>query len=97
MGKNSNSSNQKKGTASREEILRDEEPSPKLGELYHDLNEFAETKRTIEALIRLKQTLIEQDSPNVALITEELRRYRLLAMEAIDRLFGSYTPSSNKQ
>jgi hypothetical protein len=73
--------------------LRDEEHPPRLGEMYQDINEFTETKHKIEALLRLKRSL-GQDSSNFAVISEELKRYRLLAMEAIDRLFTAYTPDS---
>jgi hypothetical protein len=74
--------------------LRDEEHPPRLGELYQDINEFTETKHKIEALLRLKKSL-GQDNSNLAAISDELKRYRLLAMEAIDRLFSTYIPDSN--
>ncbi len=74
--------------------LRDEEHSPRLGELYQDINDFTEIKHKIETLMRLKRSLGEEDS-NFAVISEELKRCRLLVMESLDRLFSTYTPNSN--
>ncbi len=74
--------------------LRDVENSPRLGELYQEINDFAEVKVKIETLLRLKRSLGEADS-NFAAISEELKRCRLMVMESLDRLFSSYTPDVN--
>lgn len=75
-------------------LLRDEEPSPRLGEWYQDINDFTETKRKIEALIRLKQSLISGDIHDFTVLSEELSRYKRMAMEAVDQLFSATIPSS---
>ncbi|MBL7903156.1 MAG: hypothetical protein JNK73_14255 [Bacteroidia bacterium] len=73
--------------------LRDEENSPRLGELYQEINDFAEVKLKIETLLRLKRSLGEADS-NFAVLSEELKRCRLMVMESLDRLFSNYTPDA---
>jgi spore coat polysaccharide biosynthesis predicted glycosyltransferase SpsG len=95
MRKNSDSSKQEETNASHKEVFRDEEVSPRIGDLYQDMNEFTEAKRRVQAFLRFKQTLLTQDGSNFTLLSEEFRRYRQFALEAIDRLFSNYSPSSN--
>jgi len=93
MGENSKPNTQFEPDGSFQGELRDEEHPPRIGELYQDINEFTETKHKIEALLRLKKSL-NQDNSNLLVISEELKRYRLLALEAIDRLFSACLPDS---
>jgi hypothetical protein len=67
-------------------------PDPKQApqdELYQDLRDFAETKRKIEALIRFKQSLIDQENSPMNIHSLEFARYKLQAMNAIDQLFDA--------
>ena len=67
-------------------------PSPEQDpqdELYQDLRDFAETKRKIEALIRFKQSLIDQEHSPLNIQSVEFARYKLQAMNAIDQLFDA--------
>lgn len=65
----------------------DEESSRRLGELYQDLNDFTETKRKIEELIRFRQNLIDQEDSDFLIRSEEFRICKSRAIEAINHLF----------
>ncbi|HQQ95187.1 MAG TPA: hypothetical protein PLQ93_11575 [Bacteroidia bacterium] len=70
------------------QVLRDQESvSPRLGELYQDLNDFTETKHKIEELIRFRQSLIDLEESQFMSNSEEFRFYKKRAIDAINHLF----------
>lgn len=88
---------QKNDRQLKRDAMRDHEDSSKrLGEIYEDLNDFTETKRKIEELIRLKQSLIDLKNSDAKLNSEKFKEYKGKAIEAINNLFDEAQPGNTK-
>lgn len=62
-------------------------------ELYQDLAEYSETKRKIEALIKFKQSLIDQEHSDFTSSSAVFAQYKLQALDAINRHFDAFRTS----
>lgn len=61
-------------------------------ELYQDLYDFTETKKKIEALIRFKQSLIDQEHSDFTLFAVQFAQFKLQALDAINQHFDACQP-----
>lgn len=59
-------------------------------ELHQELYDFTETKKKIEALIRFKQSLIDQEHSDFTMFAVQFAQYKLQAMDAINQHFDAF-------